>query len=168
MPEPAESMALKEEPIEIIDEGAEVDHIPVNLNAEPQNETIESDQDLDPDDPEQRIDGDDEPLRKKFSLSNSNGTEDNQNRMKTHTKRVHVKRNFKCELCPLAFMRRDHLAIHMDKVHNGNHQCGFCGTMCKDRDGLKSHVRQKHSSPVAQPLGKESFQCELCPPGLYE
>ena len=75
MPEPAESMALKEEPIEIIDEGGEIDHLPGSPNAEPPTETIESDEDLDPEDAEERIDGDEEPPTKKLSLSNSNITE---------------------------------------------------------------------------------------------
>ena len=163
-------MALKEEPIDIID-GGETD-LPGSLNSEPSGEIMASRGSLH----EER----DFAENEKHALRNSTVTVTDDGRhacgtcgrtlasqwgLDAHVNTVHGRKSFECELCRRAFGRRDHLANHTNSVHTGDRECSQCGAMCKGGQyGLKNHVRENHTPAPAHAAPRHLNRNKQVPP----
>jgi len=68
--------------------------------------------------------------------------------------------NFKCEVCPKQFGRRDGLARHM-RVHTKElkYVCEFCSRRFSQSSNLIKHRRIKH---MGRPKEAYKYECEVC------
>ena len=71
-------------------------------------------------------------------------------------------RKFKCEMCPYASSRKDHMNDHIEGVHkkSKNHKCEICGKGFTRKSYIKEHMASIHK------MGEKPHKCELCGKGF--
>ena len=80
--------------------------------------------------------------------------------LKAHVNAVHEKRkDFKCEICQKAFFRNNYLQTHVNTVHKNVSIVMFQCNMCKKTFTSNSHLKD-HVTAVHE-RAKE-FKCEIC------
>eukprot|EP00116_Pleurobrachia_bachei_P005964 sb/3466226/ len=78
-----------------------------------------------------------------------------------HIESEHPKDEFKCDVCPMSFTRKQELHAH-GKTHSGDkpYSCGECGKKFTTSSSLNKH-KKIHS-------GVRPFKCEVCGKGFTE
>ena len=58
---------------------------------------------------------------------------------------THGERNFRCDICSKAFVRKDYLAKH-SLTHRQTFKCSQCSYVCHIKVDIERHVTSMHSS----------------------
>ncbi|XP_043660944.1 zinc finger protein 782 [Drosophila teissieri] len=80
--------------------------------------------------------------------------------LQQHIQRVHMDKNFVCDICSRSFAFGNQLAIHK-RTHDEKHVdkpfvCEFCGKCFKQKIQMTTHVTAVHTKVRA-------FKCDMCP-----
>ncbi len=77
-----------------------------------------------------------------------------------HLKRMHIEKQYKCELCELSCITLHHLRDHM-KTHSllKPHKCPYCGKGQNSDKALVTHIRNAHDNMSGITI---SLVCHLC------
>merc|ERR1712029_765716 len=82
--------------------------------------------------------------------------------LRTHIETVHMGvRPYICQHCNKSFLTRGNLKNHVNSTHSEVPKakviCNLCGAENSNEQGLKQHMKRKHT------IGDEQFQCTECP-----
>lgn len=79
--------------------------------------------------------------------------------LKSHIKEIHFKfKTIKCDKCDNMFKRKDHLRIHIEKVHEKNYvPCKHCQRTFAQKGYLNKHITKVHF-----PEKLKLLECSMC------
>ena len=76
-----------------------------------------------------------------------------------------------CDICKRAFLKTEHLSIHMKRNHTNQHKCGYCWKKFLSDMTLHTHMRRIHPKeyeiysamkPIPDKMHKDKYVCSVC------
>ena len=80
-------------------------------------------------------------------------------KLKTHTRKVHLTKNFQCEVCSKKLSTKETLAQHVRQQHGI--KCEYCHVFLSKKINITDHLKENHLGAYIKKLQKNSFASQL-------